>query len=213
MKRFWLWFGVFVCVGLMFAGVTAFFRDMTVDAGMAVRELIIGIVLGGCAIPLTLKALHPEGKEAQEGRKYIPGTSLPVVMPSGLILARGEACHISENIKIGKTKTVTTGRVTSHSGGSVRVAKGLSVRSGTSTSRTIRRDILDTVPGYLYVTNKRIVASSSKYNFDKPLSGLSSYTMYKDGFALQFGKDTFTILTREPVYVMTVLRTVIAVYQ
>jgi len=54
------------------------------------------------------------------------------------------------------------------------------------------------------VTNQRVVASSSKYNFDKPLSALSSYTMYLDGFALQFGKDTFTILTKEPIYLMNI---------
>lgn len=151
------------------------------------------------------KAVGIGGRFLPESRKINAGDPLPVVNAPGIILSRGEICRLAESVKIGKTKTITTRTVTYRSGGSIRIAKGLSVHSGSSSSRPIRENILDAVSGTLYVTNRRIVASSQKYNFDKPLNALSSYTMYTDGFSLQFGKESFTFLVRDRVYIMTVL--------
>lgn len=198
MKRFMWGYLTFICVGMAFAGISASLTDK------AFSSFFIGIVFLLLAVLCFKKFRSPGKRLLPESRTYLPGSPLPVVNSGGLILSRGEICHLAEKVSVGKTKTVTTRTVSSHSGGSVRIAKGLSVRSGTSSSRSIRENILDTVAGSFYVTNQRVVASSSKYNFDKPLSALSSYTMYLDGFALQFGKDTFTILTKEPIYLMNI---------
>lgn len=204
MKKFWLWFGVFMCAGLTIAGISAFFTDLSAGPDVVFHELLIAIVCGLCTVFLVLKAVRPGWRLLPESRKIDENTPLPVVKTPRLMLSRGEICHLEENVKLGKVKTVTT-RAVSHSGGSVRIAKGLSIRTGTSTSRPIQKNMLDVVPGTLYVTNKRIVASSSKYNFDKPLSALSSYTMYTDGFSLQFGNDSYTFLVRDRVYIATIV--------
>ena len=146
------------------------------------------------------------GRLLPEGRTYTPGDPLPTSVCPGLLLTRGEVGHLCETVKIGKVKNVSTGTVTTRSGGSVRVARGLSVHSGTSHSNTMRADVLDTSPGTLYVTNKRVVGSSSKYSFDEKISSLTSVKMYSDGFAFQFGGKNYTILVRDPIYVATILQ-------
>ena len=206
MKRGLWGFLTFTCAMMALAGISAFSTDQNST------DLILGILF----IPLTAlcarKFFRPESRFFPERRTYIPGSPLPIVPSPGLVLAHGEICHLAERVKVGRLKTVRTGTVTSHSGGGIRVAKGFSIRSGTSVSRSILKDVLDTTPGTLYVSNRRIVAASPKYNFDKPLSALSSYTMYTDGFALQFGKETFTVLVKEPIYAMDVLLTAVSVY-
>lgn len=208
---------IFCIFWAVFFGLTAFsciFNLFNQNRQEPIGELFVGGILMIALTALCVFGAMKSGdRPRKETRKYIPGSPLPVVRSGGLILSAGEVCHLCESVSIGKTKTVTTRTVTSRSGSSVRVARGVSLRSGTSTSRAIRQNVLDAVVGSFYVTNKRIVASSSKYSFDKSLSALSSYTMHTDGFALQFGNDTYTILTREPVYVMTILQVVLATYK
>lgn len=199
MKKVLYAYLTFICVGMVFAGISASF------ANKDFRSFVIGLAFIPLALLCFKKFRRPGKRLLPESRTYTPGSQLPIVRSPGLILTPGEICHLSESIKVGKLKTIRTGTITSHSGGSVRVAKGLSVRNGKSTSRSIQKSILDTASGMLYITNKRIVASSPKYNFDKSLKSLSSYTMYTDGFALQFGKETFTVLLKEPIYAMNVL--------
>lgn len=192
---------------LMLIGVCMFIGAFTAKKGIGYGLLCVLIGGAFCAAAYFILKwkLFSRGKRLlPESRKYIPGSSLPVTNSHNLILTPGEICHLSENIKVGRLKTVTTGRVTSHSGGSIHIAKGVSIRSGTSSSKPIRKNVLDAVYGNLYVTNKRIVVSSPKYNFDKPMSALTSYTPYSDGFALQFGKETYTILPKDPIYVFSV---------
>lgn len=205
MKKFVLWFAVIMCAGLSLAGISASFNDRYTHPKIAHQELLMAIAFAAGTIFLVFKAVKPGWRLIPESRKINAGDPLPVVNAPGIILSRGEICRLAESVKIGKTKTITTRTVTYRSGGSVRIAKGLSVHSGSSSSRPIRENILDAVSGTLYVTNRRIVASSQKYNFDKPLNALSSYTMYTDGFSLQFGKESFTFLVRDRVYIMTVL--------
>lgn len=188
----------FFCGVLAVAGIDAFLSTWNL------RNLLPALIFSVLAFFCGWKLFNGGKRFLPESRKYVPGSPLPVADRHNLILAPGEICHLSENIKVGRLKTVTAGTVTSHSGGSIRIAKGVSIRSGTSSSRPIRKNVLDTVSGNLYVTNRRIVVSSPKYNFDKPMSALTSYTPYSDGFALQFGKETYTILPKDPIYVFSV---------
>lgn len=184
----------------MIAGISA-----TLTEGGASNLLVT--VLFAFLTWLCIRKLFGAGNAPRlEGRKYNIGDPLPVAVCVGLLLEKGEVGHLCEKVKIGKVKNVSTGTVTTRSGGSVRVARGLSVHSGTSHSKTIRSDVLDTSPGTLYVTNKRVVGSSPKYSFNEKVSSLTSVKMYSDGFALQFGNKNYTILVRDPIYVATILQ-------
>jgi len=196
----WGWgFLAFMCANMAAIGIGSIF------APGGSQNLIVGIVFAVLAF-LCAKKSGSVGRLLPESRKYNTGDPLPISACPGLLLARGEVGHLCEKVKIGKVKNVSTGTVTTRSGGSVRIARGLSVHSGTSHSKTMRADVLDTSPGTLYVTNKRLVGSSPKYNFDEKISSLTSVKMYSDGFALQFGSKNYTILVQDPIYVATILQ-------
>lgn len=195
----WGW-GVltFICGNLAAIGI----GSITAPGGS--QNFLIGII---CAALMCLCAKKAGGiRFLPESRKYTPGDPLPITVCPGLLLTDGEICHICENIKIGKIKNVSVGSVSSRSGGSVRIARELSIHSGSSRSRTIRADVFDASNGKLYVTNKRVVAASPKYSFNERLSSIATISLYSDGFALQFGSKNYTIIVREPTYVATVMQ-------
>lgn len=200
MRKFGWGFLTFLCGGLVIAGISA---TLTEGGG---NNLFVTVLFAFLTWLCIRKLLGSGNVLRLEGRKYNIGDPLPVTVCIGLLLEKGEVGHLCEKVKIGKVKNVSTGTVTTRSGGSVRVARGLSVHSGTSRSRTIRADVLDTSPGTLYVTNKRVVGSSPKYSFNEKLSSLTSVKMYSDGFALQFGSKNYTILVQDPIYVATILQ-------
>lgn len=188
----------FICGNLAAIGI----GSITAPGGS--QNFLIGII---CAVLMCLCAKKAcAGRFLPENRKYNPGDPLPVTVCPGLLLSGDEVCHICENIKIGKVKNVSVGSVSNRSGGSVRVARGLSIHSGSSRSRTIRADVFDASNGKLYVTNKRVVAASPKYSFNERLSSIVTISLYSDGFALQFGSKNYTIIVRDPTYVATIMQ-------
>lgn len=196
----WGWgFLAFICGNLAAIGI----GSVSTPGGL--QNLLVGIVFAALTI-LFIKKAGGSVRILPESRKYNPGDPLPITACPGLFLEKDEIGHLCEKVQIGKVKNVSTGSVTTHSGGSVRVARGLSVHSGTSYTTTKRADVLDKSAGTLYVTNKRIIGASPKYSFNQKHSSLTSVKMYTDGFALQFGSKSYTILTSDPVYVSVILQ-------
>jgi hypothetical protein len=145
-----------------------------------------------------------------EHRSYAPGSPLPIVDPGNMFLASGEVCYAKEAAKSCKLKTQTVGYSGGGGGVSVRIAKGVTLHSGSRRSAPIKKTYLDKSPGVLYITNKRIIMASSTYPFDRKLSAISAITPYTDGFALHVGSAIHTVLVKEPIYVTNILRAAIA---
>lgn len=203
MKKLWI-FLTFFCGITVFAGISAFFRTVATEGAKAVPNFILGLI----CIPLTILCAHKllqPARHIPESRVYNPGAPLPIVSSGTLFLSPGEVCHINESAKSGKLKTITTGYTGGSAGVSVRVAKGLTLHSGSTRGTPVRKSVMDTSGGTFYVTNKRIVMISPKYGFDKPLSSISGIKMYTDGFSIQAGSSHYTILLKEPLYVANVL--------
>lgn len=201
-RKFWYGFGIFMCGSLTLAGFSA-----AIDS-KELRDLVIAIVF--LAITALLVYKWPGKRLIPESRAYTPGAPLPIVAPGNMFLASGEVCHARETAKSCKLKTQTVG----YSGGggwvSVRIAKGVTLHSGSRRSAPIKETYLDKSPGVLYITNKRIIMASSTYPFDRKLSAISAITPYTDGFAIHVGSAIHTVLVKEPIYVTNILRAAIA---
>ena len=115
---------------------------------------------------------------------------------TNVILTDGENCYYCQQASFAKTKNVVVGYTGGGAGASVRVAKGLSLHTGSSAKQAIRRDVVEKYPGLLTITNKRVVFSGTKGSFDKSLSSLSAVTPYKDAVAFQFGNNSFPLIVR-----------------
>lgn len=195
----WGWGALtFICGNLAAIGIGS------ITASDGLQNFPAGII---CAVLMCFCAKKTVGARfLRESRKYTPGDPLPVTACPGLLLSSGEICHICENIKIGRIKNISVGSVSRRSGESIHIARGLAIHSGSSRSKTIRADVFDSSSGKLYITNKRVVAASSKYSFNEQLASIVTISLYSDGFALQFGSKSYTIIVRDPTYVATIMQ-------
>lgn len=130
-------------------------------------------------------------------------TELPVVEePFSIILRAGEICHGQFEASVWTVKNQVVGYKSDSSGASVRIAKGLTIRSGGSRSTPIRQDVATVYPGLFSVTNQRFIMTGEK-GFEYPLGKLTSLTPYNryEGITLQFGRTSYTLLMDEPYWI------------
>lgn len=141
-----------------------------------------------------------------------PLLSLPDISPSGLIMRNGEVCHYQGNAWIVKTKNIVTGYSGGRVGASVRVAKGLTLHTGSSKGAPIRQNVSDYTPGMLYITNQRVVFLCEKNAFDKPYSAISAVNISGNTLLIQFGNTSRSIEIKDPVYLNKVFTLALNTY-
>ena len=108
------------------------------------------------------------------------------IINSPVILKKNEEAYLSlPNIKLSEPRAVRV----SKSGGvgtSYRVAKGLTVHSGTGQSRSVsHEEIMGVDVGKLIITNKRLVFVGSKKSVNIDLKKVLSINIFKDGISIQ----------------------------
>lgn len=118
--------------------------------------------------------------------------------PSEVILLPGEICHFIDKSTLIKEKLGIVGYQGGSSGISVRIAKGVSMRSGAHKGQAVRDIISEYFPGVLYLTNERIIFSSEKNGFSQKLNKLTTITPADGGLSLQFGNYTYKIMVPLP---------------
>ena len=146
------------------------------------------------------KALKIQQKqEAEEHKKHINALAaktqqllpthpelLKPIQPQSLILKKGETAYIElPNITLMEPRAVRTS-TGGYGGGSVRVAKGVSIRMGGAQGRSTSHDELTNIDtGTLTISNKRIVYSGSTKNYDIPLTKVVNLTPFRDALEVQ----------------------------
>lgn len=138
-----------------------------------------------------------------------PIKALPVISARGLVLKDGEFCCFQSPAQNLKVKNVVTGHRGGGSGVSVRVMKGVSIRTGGGGSTAIRGNVAEKTPGTFYITNKRVVMICPKGAFDKPFSVLSGIDAHRDGISFQFGSNNYTVLLNNAAYASRILEAAI----
>lgn len=119
--------------------------------------------------------------------------SLPTLNVNTLILKPGEICHYVDKACLFTKKVERHYRRVNRSS-SFRVMKGWYYHTGSGESHPEEYEIPVYTPGYLYITNKRVVFVSKEKSFEKSVPKLTSVTGYSDAIVLQFGDKTYTLL-------------------
>jgi len=127
--------------------------------------------------------------------RYVPLSSLSVVPPTGIVLQDGEICHYRGAAYTQKNTSRIAGYTSQHAGGSVRIAKGLSVHTGGTNRQAVRETLTERSNGILYVTNKRIIFIAPKNAFDKSLKSLSAYIPSQGHIVILFGNSSYDLIT------------------
>lgn len=168
------------------------------------------IIFAALVIALAVFSMFRSTKTFRYKPKQLDLYSISPVLTPGLILRPGEICWLSEPVKVGHTKEVTTGYAGRSSGISVRVAKGVTLHTGGSRGVPVKRTVMEKFDGTLYITSQRIVLASSKYGFNQPLRALTHITPYRNALELQFGNKACLIFLKEPLYASQVLHEVVS---
>lgn len=211
-KKILLWIIAIFC--LLMAIVFFAVRNDPLAAGnddgnlllaIAAVFLLLACISGWYAIGIKEKRLGKRQKELEEYRssriqELMQMTSLPVVAsPVSVILKPGEVCHFQSEACIIQFKEQVVGYTGSSGGVSVRVAKGITLRSGSSRGKPIRGKVAKSFPGIFTMTNQRFVMTGEK-GFEYPIEKLTSMEPWNgyDGITLQFGKSMYIVSMEEP---------------
>lgn len=120
---------------------------------------------------------------------------LPSLVDVPVILGEGEVGHFCAPARRYITKKKSIGRTGSGGGVSVRVAKGVSLRTGGGASQTVYDDVTDVFGGLVILTNRRIVFMSKQNGFDCKLSSISAIAPEGGRVMIQAGSTVYRLTT------------------
>lgn len=116
------------------------------------------------------------------------------ILDTPVFLNYGEVAVYHSQATRQETKNRVVGRTGSYGGGTVRIAKGLSIHTGGSSSRPIYGDVSMQYPGEFIITNERVIFLSSQKGFELKHQNITAATAYKDGFAFQSKNTSYVLL-------------------
>ena len=119
--------------------------------------------------------------------------TLEPTTPVPLLMSPGEELLYIENGYTEKTTSRTTGYKTNSGGLSFRVAKGVRFHLGGGNAKAKRKTETVRSNGYLFVTSKRIVWSSSNGSFEYPIQKITSIVSHGSYISVQSGSKTHNL--------------------
>ena len=105
-----------------------------------------------------------------------------------------------------ESKRKVVGHTGRTAGLSVRLMKGVTVRTGGYGGNPIYDDVSTTFKGKLAATNERIIFVNQKKGFEVKLSNISLIEPYEDGVIIQVKTKSYPLLLDEPRYFMELLK-------
>lgn len=142
---------------------------------------------------------------SEQELQQIQAGVLPVLDGVPVVLDEGEVAHFFGPARRYVTKTKAVGRTGSGAGVSVRVAKGVSVRTGGGASRTVYDDVTDFFGGQVILTNRRIVFLAKQNGFDCKLDAISAITPEGDRLMIQAGAKNYRLAVAQQGHFAKVL--------
>ncbi|WP_129596036.1 hypothetical protein [Anaerophilus nitritogenes] len=181
--------------------------DLPLDLVMLFISPLMTIVPGYFLIKNSTKTKIQNDKhqiKIQEEIEKIKKGSLPEV-DTDILLKRSEICHYEQPAtRLGQS--TRTSYVGGYSGGSFRIAKGISIRTGSGTRTPITHHVTDFYNGRLLITNERILFMQPQKPFEMPLKKVSALQPYQNAIGLQNGSTYYKIQVKEPEYVYTIIK-------
>lgn len=208
-------------VCLVLAGIAALITATTSVEYLTGAEWIFAVVLAVLAVIFFRKGAKSGAQKRGRGGSWngtfmteqdlqqIQAGGLPALSGVPVILAEGEVAHFFAPARRAVTKKKAVGRTGKSGGVSVRVAKGVSVRSGGGASRTVYNDVTDFFEGQVVLTNRRIVFLAKQGGFDCKLDAISAITPEGDRIMVQAGKDAYRLSVPQQGHFMKVLDMVV----
>lgn len=116
-----------------------------------------------------------------------------VIQSPSIVLRQNESAYLEQMVALLITQNKIVGSSGRSSGASIRVAKGVYLRSGGSRSQRIYKDVTTRYTGSLSITNQRIAFMHSQKAFEIPLEKLTNITSSHDTLVLQQANKSYTL--------------------
>lgn len=131
--------------------------------------------------------------------------SLPCLIPDYIPvnLNRDEIAVFDADAAISETKSRVIGRNGSYGGGTMRIAKGLSIHTGSSSSLPIYGDVNTRFPGRLVITTQRVIFAGTQKGFEFPLNKIAVFNVSNGTLSIQSGRSVFAIILSAPYLAQT----------
>jgi hypothetical protein len=168
-------------------------KDATISQFL-IGTLICWVLAGGVAYFLIVSARGIKRRKEKEALALQQMLEQPLteVRPNKAIIKPGEKAYAAVLAELMEVQTV--GYSGNTAGLSVRIAKGVTVRTGGIRGKAVK-DMVSAASGELVITDTRVLFAGDRKSFAIPLSQLLSATNYSDGFGFSDSKKTYTLMT------------------
>lgn len=143
--------------------------------------------------------IQEKNRAEDKKRKLIAIDSLsliPVDSPT-LLLKESEVAYIEQSATLIVTKNKMVGTTGRGSGISMKVAKGVYIRTSGSGSKKIYSDVTTKFNGILSITNCRISFMQTQCAFEIPLHKLTNIISSNTAITLQSGSKSYNLLIKD----------------
>ncbi len=130
---------------------------------------------------------------------------LPNVFGTGIVLKDNETAYFNSSANLITSTERVVGRTGRSSGISVRVARGVTLHSGSSSGRPIYGRVEQTYKGSLIITSNRIVFLNPLKGFEVKTDKITAITPYSNGIGIQAGNKSYTLVVPYNDYAIRVL--------
>ena len=192
---------LFVFFGVLFVLIAVFEMNYNYESNP------LGLLIGGIAIGVFgVLSLSGAMRKAEQARrikgvyltreqieKLEQKVELPIV-DTPVFLNHGEVAVYHSQATRQETKNRVIGKTGNYGGGTIRIAKGLSIHTGGSSSKSIYGNVSMQYPGEFIITNERIIFFSNQKGFELKHQNITAATAYKDGFAFQSKNTSYILL-------------------
>jgi hypothetical protein len=124
----------------------------------------------------------------------IENGGLPEVLTPAIFLQQDETAHFQSEAVRYITKNRAVGHTASTGGISVRVMKGVTLRSGGIQGHAVYADVTGAFPGKLVITNKRVVFFAAQQGFEFNIDKLTAISEGDNGKVIFSVRNTTYIL-------------------
>lgn len=168
-------------------------KDATV-VQFAIGTLICWGVAAGLSYFLIMSARGVRLVRAKEEAEFQLLLSQPLteIQPTKALMKADEKAYGAVMASLQEIKTV--GYSAGTTGVSLRVARGLSLRTSGTQGRAVKGAVI-VATGELVITDKRVIFAGDRKSFAIPIESLLSTTNYSDGFGFSNNDSTYTLLT------------------
>lgn len=204
-------------IALAIIAVLAFIGSMKDGSTEAVPVVLMLLVAAVVLVVTAIKTIQnpppaptPEARGIHLSQEALDAFTtygtLPQVENSPVILADGEQAVYACRAQRVETKNRRLGTAGSGAGASIRVAKGVSIRTGGTGSKSVYGDVEMVHAGEFVVTTARIVFVANSRAFEEKLSNISAVSVDGGCLAVMTSKESFTLRMPAPNYPCDIIK-------